>query len=171
MMPVRAAVIAVVVTATGVAAAQTADEREQAALERAADALDRAADAIQTDAERRDRPATAADVTVACQLARRFHDDFAATRRAKQELDRDRLAKLRWRALPAKATCGGRGLTFVPAGFGAFVTAIARGDGGRIVGVRGGWQLAEDAGGGGECLYRREQGGYRLTGCVQTWVS
>lgn len=99
-------------------------------LARRADELEALADSVTSnDASEVMRPATSQDIALACRLAPGFVAAFENGRRKATPQQHgtmfDLLKKMPWRALPAQARCGGKGMTFQPKGFGEFVTAIA----------------------------------------------
>ncbi|WP_294293985.1 hypothetical protein [uncultured Sphingomonas sp.] len=148
-------------------AASTRSDRtvtdQQARLERQADALEAAAKSAVDEKIAR---ASSAEVSVACDLAVRFHEDSRTGRG-----DRERFRGVRWKALPKVARCGGDSIVFQPAGFGKFVTDIAPVEGGRYWAVRGGWQMAPLVGAGSDCLYEKRDGRWHNVMCIGTWVS
>jgi hypothetical protein len=175
MSVIVAAALAVAPQLTGVPAPviRPAPASPEAQLAAAAQRAEAAADALAEGP--RLMKAAPADVAIACPLALRFHDDMRSSRSDMSPRSDELAGQLRalmWKALPKRARCAnGRTLTFQPKGFGDFVTAIAQSADGQFAGVSGGWQWAELAGGGADCLYKRRNETYVLVGCVETWAS
>lgn len=77
--------------------------------------------------------------------------------------------KIIWKQVPEKVRCGSTSLQLQQKGYGNSLDSLGRSPDGQLAAFAGGYLYGPMHGGGGECIFRRDEASWKLEGCLRTW--
>ena len=122
-----------------------------------------------------DRPFAETDKQVLCELLTAYpvldrmgFASFSIETSEDSRLD-DLAQKIIWKSVPKKIKCGSVSFQLQSAGYSNFLQNMGISADGQFAAFAGGYLYGPMHGGGGECIFRRAEGGWKLEGCLGTW--
>jgi hypothetical protein len=77
--------------------------------------------------------------------------------------------KIIWKQVPKQVRCGSTSIQLKQKGYGNSLESLGRSPDGQLAAFAGGYLYGPMHGGGGECIFRRDEANWKLEGCLRTW--
>lgn len=122
-----------------------------------------------------DGPFVSADNQLLCELMITYpvldRFGFASFTTENSETSRldDLAQKIIWKPVPKKIKCGSESVQLQSSGYSNLLQDMGISADGQFAAFAGGYLYGPMHGGGGECIFRRTEGSWRLEGCLGTW--